>query len=137
MSSTTTTDHSTTSDYELVGGGPAVRAVVDSFYQLVLGDPLLAPLFEGVDMPRLKRHQALLVSQVMGGPAEYDGRELHQAHAGLEITDEHFDHVVEHLVAALQQAGVPDDVIGRVGAALGGTRSDIVTSSGAGAGAGA
>lgn len=116
----------TRSDYDLVGGGPAVRQVVERFYQLVLGDPALAPMFTGVDMPRLKRHQALLVSQVMGGPAEYDGRELHEAHAGLGITDEHFDHVVEHLVASLQEAGVPGDVIGRVGEALGGTRGDVV-----------
>ena len=122
------------SDYDLVGGGPAISQVVERFYQLVLGDPLLAPLFTGVDVARLKRHQVLLVSQVMGGPADYDGRELHEAHAGLGITDEHFDHVVEHLVASLQEAGVPDDVIGRVGGALAGTRGDVVgTSAPAGA----
>ena len=117
----------TVSDYDLVGGGPAVAQVVEVFYQRVTADAELAHYFEGVDLNRLKRHQALLVSQVMGGPTAYDGRELNVAHAPLGITDEAFDRVVAHLAATLADAGVPDDVIGRVGGALGGTRSDIVT----------
>ena len=47
-------------DYEAIGGGPAVRMVVDDFYQRVLADPELAHYFNGIDMTRLKRHQALL-----------------------------------------------------------------------------
>jgi truncated hemoglobin YjbI len=35
------------SDYDLVGGGPAVGAVVNDFYERVLRDPQLAPYFEG------------------------------------------------------------------------------------------
>lgn len=116
----------TVSDYDLVGGGPAVALVVEGFYRRVTADPDLAHYFEGVDMGRLKRHQALLVSQVMGGPTAYDGRELGAAHAPLGITDEAFDRVVAHLAATLQDAGAPADVIGRVGGALGGTRSAIV-----------
>lgn len=117
----------TVSDYDLVGGGPAVAQVVDVFYQRVTADPALAHYFAGVDMPRLKRHQALLVSQVMGGPAAYDGRELGVAHASLGVTDADFDRVVAHLASTLADAGAPEDVIGRVGAALGATRGDIVT----------
>ena len=115
------------SDYDLVGGAPAITQVVEDFYRRVVGDDALAHYFEGVDLVRLKRHQVLLVSQVMGGPAQYEGRELRESHQTLGITDEHFARVVAHLVAALQQAGVPAEVIGRVGEALGATRSDIVT----------
>lgn len=114
-------------DYALIGGGPAVTAVVDSFYEKVLADPALTGYFTDVDMPRLKRHQVLLVSQVLGGPAQYDGRDLGAAHQGLGITTDAFDKVVEHLVEALEQAGVPADVIGRVGAALGAAQPDIVS----------
>ncbi|MDE9364828.1 group 1 truncated hemoglobin [Luteipulveratus sp. YIM 133132] len=117
----------TVSDYEAVGGGPAVKAVVNRFYELVVGDPDLAPFFAGIDMASLKRHQVLLVSQVMGGPAEYDGRELRAAHAELPIRPEHFAAVVGHLVAALQEFSVPAAIIDRVVAALGQTQPDIVT----------
>jgi hemoglobin len=120
-------DTNGTSDYERVGGNAAVSAVVTRFYELVIGDPQLAPFFESVDMARLKRHQVLLISQVLGGPAEYDGRELREAHAGMRITHTHFEAVAKHLVAALEEAGVEQDVIERVGVAIGATQEDIVT----------
>jgi hemoglobin len=114
------------SDYEAVGGGPAVSAVVSDFYERVLGDSQLAPYFDGVDMTRLKRHQALLVTQVLGGPANYDGRALSEAHAGLGIDQDDFNAVVGHLAAAMKDAGVPDDIIGRAGAVVVATEPDIV-----------
>ncbi|MEP6648825.1 MAG: group 1 truncated hemoglobin [Lapillicoccus sp.] len=118
------------SDYDAVGGGAAVSAVVERFYQLVVGDPRLAPFFDGVDMPALKRHQVFLVSQVMGGPVEYEGRELRDAHAGLNIGEDDFAAVVGHLVASLREFDVPADIIDRVVSALGATRPDIVTTEG-------
>ena len=114
------------SDYDAVGGGPAVSAVVNDFYERVLGDPQLAPYFDGVDMARLKRHQALLVTQVLGGPANYDGRSLNEAHAGLGIDHDDFAAFVGHLAAAMKDAGVPDDIIGRAGAVVVSTEPDIV-----------
>jgi hemoglobin len=114
------------SDYAAVGGAPAITAVVGRFYELVVGDDRLAGYFEGVEMVRLKRHQVALVSQVMGGPVAYEGRDLRAAHEGMGISTDDFAVVVGHLVTALTEAGVPADIIGRVGAALGGTEPDIV-----------
>jgi len=114
------------SDYAAVGGAPAITAVVARFYDLVVADDRLAGYFEGVEMARLKRHQVALVSQVMGGPVEYSGRDLRAAHQGMGISTEDFAVVVDHLVTALTEAGVEPAIIGRVGDALGGTESDIV-----------
>lgn len=114
------------SDYAAVGGAPAITAVVSRFYELVVADDRLAGYFEGVEMVRLKRHQVALVSQVMGGPVEYSGRDLRTAHQGMGISTEDFAVVVGHLVTALTEAGVEPAIIGRVGQALGGTEPDIV-----------
>jgi hemoglobin len=114
------------SDYDRVGGGPAVKAVVDRFYELVLGDQQLSGFFTDTDLPRLKRHQVLLVSQVMGGPAQYDGRDLQQAHDGLDISGDDFNLVVSYLAQALGEAGVPYEIIARVAAQLGATKPDVV-----------
>ena len=122
------TEQTAVSDYDAVGGGPAVRVVVDDFYRRVMADPQLVHYFEGVDMPALKRHQALLVGQVLGGPPDYDGRSLREAHNVLGVTKEHFDLVVGHLADALKEAGVPDEIIGRAGAAVAATEPDIVES---------
>jgi hemoglobin len=99
---------------------------VNRFYDLVVADERLAGYFEGVEMVRLKRHQVALVSQVMGGPVEYSGRDLSVAHQGMGISTDDFAVVVDHLVTALTEAGVEPAIIGRVGDALGGTESDIV-----------
>lgn len=114
------------SDYDAVGGGPAIAAVVDRFYQLVIGDEQLSGYFEGIEMVRLKRHQVALVSQVMGGPVEYEGRELRAAHAGMGISEEDFGAVAGHLVTSLTEAGVPAEIIDRVVTTIAGTAPDIV-----------
>jgi hemoglobin len=116
------------SDYDVIGGGPAVSAVVNDFYVRVLGDQQLAPYFEDVDIARLKRHQVLLVTKVLGGPDNYTGRSLEEAHDGLGITQDEFQAVVGHLAGAMKDAGVPDEIIGRAGAAVVATEPDIVES---------
>jgi hemoglobin len=116
----------TLSDYEAIGGGPAVRAVVEDFYLRVVYDTQLAPFFVGVDLARLKRHQALLVAKVLGGPDGYPGLPLRTAHMGMGITADDFSRVVGHLGAALRHAGVGEDIIGRAAAAVLATEPDIV-----------
>jgi len=115
-----------TSDYEAVGGGPAVAAVVDRFYVLILDDDRLRGYFDGVEMARLKRHQVALVSQVMGGPVEYSGRQLRAAHEGKGISSDDFGAVAGHLVTALTEAGVEPAIIDRTVTAVAGTQPDIV-----------
>ncbi|MFO7279757.1 MAG: group 1 truncated hemoglobin [Thermoanaerobacterales bacterium] len=114
------------SHYERLGGAPAVREAVDRFYDRVLGDPELAHYFTDVDMPRLKRHQVLLLSQVLGGPARYDGRELGEAHRGLGISSAHYDRVVDHLVAVLTDMGADEAALADAGNVLAGVKPDIV-----------
>ena len=120
--------HDGMSDYDKIGGGPAVKGVVDRFYELILADDQLAGFFDETDMASLKRHQVLLISQVLGGPANYDGRDLRAAHAGLDITRGDYVNTVSHLVQAMVEAKVPPAVIERVGEALAATEPDVVTS---------
>jgi hemoglobin len=117
------------SDYELIGGGPAISAVVDRFYQLVVGDERLAPFFNDVDWTRLKRHQVLLISQVLGGPASYDGRDLRTAHAHMQISSEDFGLVVSYLGQTLREFDVDPAIIGRVASVLAATEEDVVAAS--------
>ncbi len=114
------------SDYDRVGGGTAVRSVVDRFYDLVLDDVRLASYFTDTDLPRLKRHQVLLVSQVLGGPANYEGRDLRAAHDGMHISPEQFGLVASYLAQSMSEAGVEPAIIERVGATLTAVRDDVV-----------
>jgi hemoglobin len=114
-------------DYERIGGGPAVRTVVDRFYQLIMADDQLAGFFKGSDMAQLKRHQALLISQVLGGPADYDGRELGKTYAGMDIARDDYRKVVSYLIQTMVEVGVPPAIIMRVSEALAAAEQDIVS----------
>jgi hemoglobin len=118
--------------YDRIGGGATVREAVDRFYALVLADDELAPYFTDVDLARLKRHQVLLLSQVLGGPTAYDGRELGDAHRGLGITDAQYDKVVAHLVSVLVELGADDEAIAAAGSVVAAVKPDIVESTAGG-----
>lgn len=112
--------------YDSIGGSAAVAAAVDNFYERVLADPELAGFFEQTDLRKLSAHQRAFIAAALGGSEIYAGRDMAAAHAGLQITDAHFDAVVGHLVGTLTELGVPTATIGQIGAALGPLRSDIV-----------
>jgi len=112
------TQTSTATLFERLGGVPAIKAAVDAFYERVLADPGLTPMFEGVNMRWLKGRQNAFFIQALGGPQVYKGKDMVSAHADLKITQEHFGQVAEHLVAALAAVGVPKALVDEVVAAV-------------------
>ncbi|HYZ99903.1 MAG TPA: group 1 truncated hemoglobin [Acidimicrobiales bacterium] len=114
------------SHYERLGGQDTIREAVDRFYAAVLGDPELAGYFTDVDIDRVKRHQVLLLSDVLGGPESYDGPDLGQAHRGLGITDGHYDKVVGYLVAVFTDLGADGDTIAAAAEVLASVKPQIV-----------
>jgi hemoglobin len=121
------------SAFERVGGAPAVKAVVDRFYEQVLADAELARYFAPLDeagMAQLKRHQVTMISQVLGGPREYTGRELADAHRPLDISELHYRRVTHLLVGTLWQFDVPEDIIFDVSELLASLQGVIATKDG-------
>ncbi|WFE40398.1 group 1 truncated hemoglobin [Micromonospora sp. WMMD998] len=124
---TVTNETTPVSHYERIGGAAAVKAAVEVFYDRVLADPDLAGYFTGVDMAEQRRHLALMLAVVLGGPNEYAGRGLAEAHQPLHIPGDHYAKVGEHLTATLAQLGVPGDVIDDVRGVLGQVRDQVVS----------
>ena len=115
--------------YDEIGGAPAVTAVVDAFYERLIADPDLMTYFDGRDMARLKAHQRALVTVALGGTSEeYNGRMMQPAHAGMAITNEAFDKVLDHLLAVLTGAGVAPVTAAKILAILQPLRTDVVHS---------
>jgi hemoglobin len=101
----------TTSMYERLGGHETLQVAVAVFYTRVLADPELAPYFAGIDLARLRSHQAAFLTVAMDGPDVFAGRALSDAHRGRAITGEAFDAMIDHLDFALTDVGVePSDV---------------------------
>jgi len=92
--------------FDKYGGFSTFSLVVSSFYKKVLDNDELESYFEGVDMERLMSHQTNFIAKVLGGPNQYEGRDLKAVHARFNISLPHFQEVAELLEEALDEAGV-------------------------------
>jgi hemoglobin len=115
------------SRYERLGGQAALAHVVDQFYQRVLADEQLGPYFAGIDVGRLRQHQAALLATMLGGPNQYTGRDLTQVHGRLHIREDDFRRVAGYLVDVLHEMDVDAAVVDEVAHALVAVRPSIVT----------
>lgn len=84
--------------------------VSERLYDFILEDPDLMPFFNGIDMDSLTEHMADLLCMITGGPELYTGRNLKEAHQSFAITDDIFDKVANHLLAAMLDLNItPED----------------------------
>lgn len=115
--------------YERIGGEATVMATVVKLYQKTLDDPLLAPFFVGVNMDDLKRAQRSFVSFAFGGPVRFTGRDLRAAHRDSVrkgLSDMHFDALLHHLVSAMQELDIDDELIAEAYDIIDATRDDVL-----------
>lgn len=118
-----------TSLYDELGGAEAIDVAVDKFYEKVLADKRINAFFEGVDMEKQRKMQKKFLTYAFGGPNNYDGRNMAQAHQKLVekgLNDSHFDAVVENLGATLTELQVPQDKINEAAAIAETVRDDIL-----------
>ena len=71
--------------FEKYGGFSVIGKLVHRFYEKVLSDAAVAHYFEGIDMQRLASHQTDFLCVLLGGPIDYTGRQMRNAHRGLAI----------------------------------------------------
>jgi hemoglobin len=104
--------------YERLGGIYAIAAVVDYFSDQLLKNPKIVNANPELKawhtstykerLPGLKFLRTLWTASVAGGPFEYTGKELRDAHFDLHISPEVFDEViVGELAKALDHFKVP------------------------------
>jgi len=85
------TDPEVPSLFDWAGGQPVLDALFTRFYELVLADPEIGPLFASMD-PDHPHHVARWIAEVFGGPRTY-GEQLGgypamlAHHRGLQITE--------------------------------------------------
>ncbi len=118
--------------YDRLGGRDAIVAVVDSFVARVAGDSRINGFFAATaaDPARLAAFKSKLVDQICqasGGPCTYTGKDMKSAHAGMKLTNAHFDALVEDLVATLNGFRVAQTDQDALLGVLGPMRPDIVT----------
>ncbi len=110
----------------LLGGKPAIQAVVHDFLGNVAADAKINKRAMKTDIPKLEGLLVDQARQATGGPCTYGGKDMKTAHQGMYITAAEFDALVADLKKSLDKYKVgakeQSDLLG----ALGGMKADIV-----------
>ena len=77
-------------------------------------------------MPGLKFVRVLWICQVAGGPFEYTGKELGEAHKDLHLTSKEFDEVGAEIASALDYFKVGEREKQEVMAAIVSHRAEVI-----------
>lgn len=93
--------------YRALGGREGIQRFTADFYGRMLQDARIAHFFDGVNTAYLTRVLADYFCVAAGGPCEYDGVSMADAHAHLGIRQRDFNALVEHLQDAMAADGVP------------------------------
>ena len=99
--------------YEWAGGAAAFERLTERFYDKVVSDDLIGPMFAHMDRGH-PRYVAMWLAEVFGGPARYtDERGGYAAHAGQHlgkaITEPQRRRWVNLLADAADEVGLPGD----------------------------
>ncbi|MCB9759987.1 MAG: group 1 truncated hemoglobin [Alphaproteobacteria bacterium] len=100
-------DSAEVSLYEQLGGEEAINALTDAFLANVGNDTRINWMFANADFTNLKTQLHDQLCAASGGGCTYGGLDMATAHAGMAITDDQFNALVEDLLAALDALGIP------------------------------
>lgn len=97
---------------EALGGSEVLRRLSNTFYEQVLADPLLAPVFAHFTPTHIE-HVAVWLAEIFGGPTRFTDelgghQALLRAHLGLSITEEQRLRWMELMTGAVGRE-LPDD----------------------------
>lgn len=99
--------------YDWIGGLEPLRRLTTEFYRRVPLDPLLGPVFAGMDAAH-PEHVALFLAEVLGGPALYSERHgghpaMIRHHLGKHLSEDMRRRWINLLLDTYADLGLPAD----------------------------
>ena len=92
--------------YEKLGGVDGVARLVEVITDKSHRHPKVGPFFEGIDDAYFKEMLALQICHLSDGGCIYDGLDMDEAHAGMNITPSEFDAFVQLVIDAMDELGI-------------------------------
>jgi hemoglobin len=120
--------------YDRLGGVYSIATLVDDFVERLLvnttlnANPKINEARQRVPKAGLKFQVTTLVCQVTGGPCQYMGRSMKDAHIHLDITETEWQAMVVDFTKSLNKFKVPSKEQGEIIAIVESTKGDIVRS---------
>lgn len=117
----------TASLYDRLGRFDGIKKIVHDVMEAHLANPVVAPRFRQVkDMDHTKKVAAEFFCAGCGGPEAYTGRDLLEAHKGMNISEQEYMAAMDDILGALEKNGVDQGTRGEVTAILYSLKNNVV-----------
>jgi hemoglobin len=100
--------------YQQFGGAAGVNDLANAFIMRLAEDPLVVDSFADTDMEQFHGHISDQFCSLMGGGCEYTGRDMVEAHQGMNIDPRQFNALVEDLMQAMDDVDIPQGAQNRL-----------------------
>ncbi|MGH9138218.1 MAG: group I truncated hemoglobin [Acidimicrobiales bacterium] len=112
--------------YDRLRGEAGISDLVDRVVDLHLANPTVATRFAHGDLPRARAMAKEFFAAGSGGPVDYSGKSMLDAHAGMNISEQEFLAVVDDIMNAMAGLGYEPAVRNEVLAIAYSLKDDIV-----------
>ncbi|MES3008328.1 MAG: group 1 truncated hemoglobin [Pseudomonadota bacterium] len=112
--------------YTALGGEEGIRVITENFIRQIANDERVIDHFEYSNVQRFREKMHEHLCLVAEGPCAYSGDSMIDTHTGMGITEGDFNAIVEDMMAALDEAGIPISTQNRLLARLAEFRGEIL-----------
>lgn len=112
--------------FKALGGKAGVDSLTETLLDTLYADERIAFLFQDSDRDNLQRTISDQICMETGGPCEYKGLPMDEAHSGLAIKHAEMDAFVEDFILAMESEGIDFRTQNRVLKIFAPMREDVV-----------
>lgn len=112
--------------YQALGRKPGINRIVEGMLLIVVKDPRIGKHFHNVDPVLLRDKLVEKFCVEAGGPCQYTGVDMAEAHKGQHIDPSEFNALVEDLIKSMDAQQVPVPVQNRLLARLAAQRGEVM-----------
>lgn len=113
--------------YQQLGERTGVQKIVSDLIDRAVLDPRIAGKFKDVNKAHLKSSISDQICSISGGPCQYEGPTMKEAHADMGLRKADFLALVDDLEQAMKAQGIPFHVQTKLLALLAPMHRDVVT----------
>lgn len=92
--------------YDEIGGHKTLNTIYGVAITRIYNDPVIGHYFKGVPKRHLREQLVSQTCDLIGGPCEYDGKDMRESHKDLNIKEREFYILVEYVQGAMRDVGL-------------------------------
>ncbi|WP_455924249.1 group I truncated hemoglobin [Pseudomonas putida] len=112
--------------YRDLGAKPGITRIVEGMLLHIAHDDRIVEHFRKIDITRLRDKLIEQFCVEAGGPCKYTGDTMAESHKGQHLTRSDFNALVEDLIKAMEDQGVPVTAQNRLIARLAPMRGEVI-----------